>query len=344
MNEMRLSKTIYITFTLIIIYLLYKVLNPFLFTIAWGMVLSITFYPLYKLILRSSKRPWSASLFTILIILITIMVPFLFIISSLVNDTTDLYSMIEERGIENIINIDIHLQIEDALRKFLPEGVFQRFNIQESLVTTLKSIGDNIVGNVSGIFKNAFVLIVNFIIMCMTIYYFLKDGEALAAYLKKLLPLTEEQQHKFEDRIKETVIAAVYGGLAVGVAQGTLGGIAFWAVGMSSPVFWGTTMAVLSLIPLFGTFIIWGPAGFIMILSGSYMKGIGLLLFGALIISSIDNIIKPLVIGSRTKMHTLLVFLSVLGGIKFMGLIGFILGPLIAALFLTMIEIHAKEE
>lgn len=343
MPDIRLSKTIYIVFTLIIVYLFYKILSPFLFTLAWAMVLSITFYPLYKFILRSSKRPWSASLLTLIIILITILVPFLFIISSLANDITDLYSMIEQRGIENIINVDIHLRIEEALRNLIPAGVFQKFNIQASLVATLKSIGDNVVKNVSGIFKNAFILGVNFIIMCMTIYYFLKDGEVLAAYLKKLLPLTEEQKHRFEERIKQTVIAAVYGGLAVGVAQGTLGGIAFWAFGLSSPVFWGTTMCVLSLVPLFGTFLIWGPASLIMFLSGSYMKGIGLFLFGALIISSVDNIIKPLVIGSRTKMHTLLVFLSVLGGIKFMGLVGFILGPLIMALFLTLIEIHAAE-
>ncbi|MBI4826027.1 MAG: AI-2E family transporter [Nitrospirae bacterium] len=344
MTDIRLSKTIYLVFTLIIVYLFYKILSPFLFTLAWAMALSITFYPLYKLILRSSRRPWSASLLTLLIILMTILVPFIFIIGSLANDITNLYNMIEQRGVENIINTDINLRIEDALRKFIPEEVFQKFNIQQSLVSTLKSIGDYILRNISGIFTNAFILVMNFIIMCMTIYYFLKDGEALAAYLKKLLPLTEEQKHRFEERIKQTVIAAVYGGLAVGVAQGALGGIAFWIFGLPSPVFWGATMAILSLVPVFGTFLVWGPACLILFLSGSYMKGIGLLLFSVIIISSVDNIIKPLVIGSRTRMHLLLVFLTVLGGMQFFGLLGFILGPLIAALFLTLAEIHAKEE
>lgn len=344
MNDIRLSKVIYLIFTLITFYLFYKILSPFIFTISWAMVLSITFYPLYKLILGSSKREWSASLLTLAVIIITVLLPFFFIISSLTGDITDIYNKIEQQGIENIINLDIYTRLEETLQKVVPAELLQRFNLQESLAATLRSLGEYIFNNITGLLTNAVVLVGNFVIMLMIIYFFLKDGEALAAYLKKLLPLTEELKHRFEERIKETVIAGVYGGIVVGIAQGLLGGIAFWLFGTPSPVFWGATMAVASLVPLFGTFLIWGPASLIMFLSGSYMKGIGLFLFGFLIISTIDNIIKPLVIGGRTKMHTLLVFLSVLGGIKLMGLVGFIIGPLIATLFLTLIEMHAKEE
>ena len=207
----------------------------------------------------------------------------------------------------------------------------------------MKTVGEYVVKHVSDVFKNAFVLVLNFVIMCLTIYYFLKDGETLTEYLKNLLPFSEEQKRKLVERVKETVIAAVYGQIAVGIAQGTLGWIAFWILGLPSPVFWGTVMAIFSFVPFFGTLIVWGPAVVILILSGSLGKGIGLLLFGALIISNIDSVLRPLIIGGKAKLHTLLVFFSVLGGIQFLGFLGFILGPLIAALCLSLFEIYTEE-
>jgi len=139
------------------------------------------------------------------------------------------------------------------------------------------------------------------------------------------------------------VVAAIYGGVAAGIAQGILGGIAFLIFGIPSPVFWGTAMAFFSFIPVFGSFLIWGTAVLFLILSGSLLKGIGLLLYGVLVISSVDNVIKAWVIGSRTKLHILIIFFSVLGGMMFFGFVGFILGPLIAALCLSLLEIYTYE-
>jgi len=139
------------------------------------------------------------------------------------------------------------------------------------------------------------------------------------------------------------VIAAIYGGVAAGIAQGILGGIAFLIFGIPSPVFWGTAMAFFSFIPVFGSFLIWGTAVLFLLFSGSLLKGIGLLLYGVLVISSIDNVIKSWVIGSRTKLHILIIFFSVIGGIMFFGFVGFILGPLITALCLSLLEIYTYE-
>ncbi len=319
-------------------------LNPFLHTIAWAMVLSITFYPLYKILLKLLRRPWLSSLLTLIIILILILGPFTYIVGSLVKEITDLYIMIESRGFETITDIQRRPWIEDVFGKIKSFKVFEDFDFREEVVRILKDIGKYIAQNFSNLFKNAVILVVNFVIMCLTIFYFLKDGNTLANYIKSLLPFPESQKERLEERIKEMVVAAIYGGVAVGIAQGTLGGLAFYIFGISSPVFWGTAMAFFSLVPVFGTFLIWGPAGLILILSGSYIKGAGLLLYGVLIISSVDNIIKPLVIGGRTKLHILLVFFSVLGGIRFFGFLGFILGPLITALCLSLLEMYKYEE
>jgi predicted PurR-regulated permease PerM len=339
-----LYKTISLAIILVLFYLFYQVLSPFLLTIAWSMVLSITFYPFFRLMMKFLKRPWASSLVTLALILIIILGPFSFIVGSLVTETTDIYRTVESKGFETLTEIGSHPALEGIFHKIDELKIFKDFDLRQSVVNTLKSIGKTIAEHVSGIFKNAVLLIINFIIMCITTFYFLKDGNILATYIKKLLPFSEAQKDRLEERVKEMVVAAIYGGLAVGVVQGTLGGVAFLTFGLPSPVFWGTAMAMFSLVPLFGCFTIWGTAGVMLLLSGSIGKGIGLLLYGTFIISSVDNIIKPIVIGGRTKLHTLLVFFSVLGGMKFFGFIGFILGPLITALCLSLLEIYTFED
>ncbi len=345
MKAEHLYTTISLAIIFVLFYLFYRVLSPFITTIAWAMVLSITFYPLYKIFLKFIKRPWAASLVTLIIILTLIIGPFTYIVGSLVNEITDIYSTIEEKGFETttkkIKEYPVFAHILDTISSY---KVLEDFNLKEGIIKTLKSIGKYIGEHISLLFKNVVVLALNFVIMSMTIFYFLKDGETLTNYIKEFLPFSENQKKRLEQRVKEMVIAAIHGGLAVGIAQGTLGGVAFLIFGLPSPVFWGTAMAIFSLVPLFGSFLIWGSASLILILSGTYAKGIGLLLYGILIISTVDNILKPLIIGGRTKLHILLVFFSVLGGIRFLGFLGFILGPLIAALCLSLLEIYRYEE
>lgn len=339
-----LYKTISLAIMLVLFYLFYRVFSPFIITIAWAMVLSITFYPLYRLLLKYIKRPWAASLVTLFIILVTIMGPFSYITGALVNEITDVYSSIEEKGFETITKIQEHPRLAALFDKIASNKMFEGFDLQQGAVNTLKSVGRSIGEHISDIFKNAVLVIINFIIMCLTIFYFLKDGNTLASFLKRLLPFTEEEKDRLEERVRELVVAAIYGGLAVAVAQGILGGIAFALFGLHSPVFWGTAMGVFSLVPLFGCTTIWLPTGLFLLLSGSYAKGIGFLVYCLVFITTIDNIIKPIVIGGRTKLHTLLVFFSVLGGINFLGFLGFILGPLITALCLSLLEIYTFEE
>jgi predicted PurR-regulated permease PerM len=339
-----LCKTISLAIILVLFYLLYKILSPFLITIAWAMVLSITFYPLNNLFLRHIKRPWLASLITLIIILAMVLGPFSFIIGSLVNEITGFYSAIEEKGLEAVTQIQAHPDLKAIFEKIGSYKIFEGFDFQQGAVESLKSIGSFIAGHTTGLFKNAILFIVNFFIICLTTYFFLKDGNMLVNYIKKLLPFSEKQKDRLEQRVRELVVAAIYGGMAVAVAQGVLGGIAFFAFGLPSPVFWGTVMAIFSFIPLVGTAAIWVPAGIFLLLTGSYAKGIGFLVYCVVLIASIDNVIKPLVIGGRTKLHTLLIFFSVLGGINYLGFLGFILGPLIAALCLSLLEIYTFEE
>lgn len=340
MKVEHLYTTISIVIFVGLLYLFYKVLSPFLTPIAWAMVLSITFYPVYRMFAKLIKRPWAASLITLLIILIVIIGPFTYILSALVDEITHTYSTIENKGFEVITRIQEHPTFSKLFEKVSSYTERKDVDLNEAAIKSLKAIGGYIGERISQLFKNVIVFAMSFIIMCLTTFFFLKDGELLANYIKARLPFVEEQKKQVETRVKEMVIAAIYGGLAVGIVQGTLGGLAFLVLGLPAPVLWGSAIAIFSLVPVFGAFTIWGPTSVILILSGSYAKGIGLFIFGTFVISMVDNILKPLIIGGRTKLHTLLIFFSVLGGIKFFGFIGFILGPLIAVLCLSLLEIY----
>ena len=340
----RIHTAISLAILFILFYLLYKILSPFLIIIAWAMVLSITFYPLYRVIIRFKSPPWIASLATLIIILAIMLGSFTYIVGSLMNEITFVYSDLEEKGFETLALIQEHPLFAKVYQKINSYKLLEGFDLRDGAVSALKNIGAYIADHMSLIFKNAVVFIMNFVIMCLTVFYFLKDGEAIAAFITKFLPFSDAQKKRLESRVKEMVVAAIYGGVAAGIAQGILGGIAFLIFGIPSPVFWGTAMAFFSFIPVFGSFLIWGTAVVFLFLSGSLLKGIGLLLYGVLLISSIDNVIKAWVIGSRTKLHILIIFFSVLGGMMFFGFVGFILGPLITALCLSLLEIYTYEE
>jgi len=340
----RIHTAISLAILFILFYLLYMILSPFLIIIAWAMVLSITFYPLYRVIIRFKAPPWIASLATLIIILALMLGSFTYIVGSLMNEITFVYSDLEEKGFETLSLIQEHPLFAKAYQKINSYKLLEGFDLRDSAVNVLKNIGAYIADHISLIFKNAVVFIMNFVILCLTVFYFLKDGEAIAAFITKFLPFSDAHKKRLESRVKEMVVAAIYGGVAAGIAQGILGGIGFLIFGIPSPVFWGTAMAFFSFIPVFGSFLIWGTAVIFLILSGSLLKGIGLLLYGVLIISSIDNVIKAWVIGSRTNLHILIIFFSVLGGMMFFGFVGFILGPLITALCLSLLEIYTYEE
>jgi predicted PurR-regulated permease PerM len=140
------------------------------------------------------------------------------------------------------------------------------------------------------------------------------------------------------------IVSTVYGGAIVAIIQGILGGLAYYLLGISSPVMWGVAMCIMSFVPLVGTFVIWGTASAYFFLTGSMLKGAGLFMYGVLVISMVDNILRPLIIGSRTKMPTILILFSVLGGIKLFGMIGFVAGPLIMAVFLSVLDIFRHIE
>jgi predicted PurR-regulated permease PerM len=176
--------------------------------------------------------------------------------------------------------------------------------------------------------------------MLYTMFFFLMDGEKLLNKILYYLPLKDQDEQRMLSKFTSVTRATLKGTAVIGILQGILAGAAFWVVGISSAVFWGTLMAVLSIIPGIGTALVWGPAAIILAAGGNYLRAGGLALFCGLVVGSIDNLLRPMLVGKDTQMHELMIFFGTLGGIIMFGIMGMIIGPIVAALFITIWEIY----
>jgi predicted PurR-regulated permease PerM len=206
----------------------------------------------------------------------------------------------------------------------------------------LGSLGSVLIGRLSSFTYAAVFDIVLFFIFWYTMFFFLKDGARLMEKIQAYLPLNETDQWRLLDRFLSVTRATIKGTLVIGMVQGSLAGIAFQVAGIDSAVFWGTVMAVLSILPLIGPPIVWIPASIALALSGQYFQAAGLALFCSVVVGQIDNILRPILVGRDTQMHELFIFFGTLGGIGMFGVFGFIIGPVVAALFVTLWEIYGE--
>ncbi len=181
-----------------------------------------------------------------------------------------------------------------------------------------------------------------FFVFVYTAFFFLKEGKAILNKIMYYMPMTESSERRLLDRFTSVTRATIKGTFLIGVLQGTLAGLAFWVVGIDSALFWGLIMTVLSVIPALGTALVWVPAAVILAASGSYLKAGGLALFCGLLVGSVDNVLRPRLVGADAKMHELMIFFGTIGGISLFGIVGFIIGPILAALFVTVWDIYGE--
>lgn len=325
-------------------YLNYQIFQPFLTAIAWAVVFCVVFYPIYVFVLRYVKLKTIASLVTLLMILLVIIGPFSYIAIAIIGEIKDFLGRTETGGAEGIKAILSNERIMDIVNRIQPYIGLKGKSAEQIIIENANKVGNVMVDRLSTGFTNILSLTVNFVFMSFTIFFLLKDGPGFFQKIRSYIPFSEQQKDRLTAQVKDMIVSTIYGGVIVAIIQGILGGLAFAVLSIGSPVLWGSVMAIMSFVPLLGTSVVWAPASIILFLQGSYMKGIFLMLIGLLVISMVDNILKPLIIGGRTKMPTVIIFFSVLGGIKFFGLLGLVLGPLVFALFLSVLEIFRTIE
>ena len=334
--------------TFLSIYLLYEILSPFLSSIVWAILLAMVFYPLFKKLQRLLKKKTVLSaLIMTLLVLVVIVLPFTLLMASLASDVVNLYHQVEEMIKTGELQAYFERVKEVPILKWILARVGQRIDLSRTdplpfILKNLNQISTFIFNQTTILLKGFSTFIAGFFFTLLSLYYLFKDGGILFEGLKEVAPLPSKEKDLLIQRFKDMIYATIYGGILIAIIQGILGGLSFWALGLPSPVFWGTAMALLSFIPIGGTALIWAPAAILLLIGGAVLKGILLLGIGVFVISMVDNLLRPSFISSRTNIHPLLLFFAVLGGIQAFGLIGLFAGPLIATFFLTLVEIYIQ--
>jgi predicted PurR-regulated permease PerM len=319
------------------------VLWPFLGAILWGTILAMMFSPLNKrlLLLMPSRVNLSAAV-SMAVVVVVVILPMIAIGTALLQEATTLY------GVLNSGEIDLGKSFATTAEN-LPQwtrnllyvmGVQNLDAVVQKITFFLKEGTQFLTLQILSIGQSALHLVISFFVMLYLLFFLLRDGDRLFATLKRSIPLKEAQQDALFDKFVTVVRATVKGDLLVALLQGVLGGLAFWALDIRAPLVWGVLMAVVSLLPAFGAALIWLPVAIYLLISGSIWQGIALIVFGTLVIGLVDNFLRPILVGKDTKMPEYVVLISTLGGLEAFGLIGFIMGPLITAMFLAVWDIR----
>jgi predicted PurR-regulated permease PerM len=337
-----------LSLTLISLYFLYQILSPFLASIVWAILLAIVFYPLFLKLqhLLKNKRVLSALSMTLLVVLV-IVLPASLLMVSLANEVIDFYYQLDEMvktgQLQSHWNRIVEIPwVRGVLGRLNQYVDLSRIDPLGFLLKNVQQISAFLFNQTSKTLKSISTFVVGFFFTLLSLYYLFKDGDRLLKRIKEIVPLPAKESDLIIRRFKEMVSATIYGGILIAIVQGILGGLSFWILGLSSPVFWGTAMALLSFIPFGGTALIWGPAAIFLLIQGAFLKGVILLALGVLLIGMVDNLLRPQFVSTRTNIHPLLLFFAVLGGINSFGMIGLVGGPLIVTLFLTLIEIYIR--
>ncbi len=344
----RISKDRILIFFLVLfilsIILVGLLLFPFLSIIVLAYVVTGVFSPVYRFLLIKDKiNPPFASLLTCILIFFALFVPIIFFVGILANEAQDLYSMAKNAVISGQMNSLLeNSQIFEKTKILLAKA-----NIQLTAAELNKWVAES--GQMVGLFlfeqarsitANMLKFLVSFFFMLLVIYYFLLDGEKITKFIVDISPLPQDQDERVIEKFKEMSGAILLGNGLGGIIQGIIGGITFAVFDFKSPFLWGVIMSLLAFLPILGIGAIFIPAAVWLFLKGQIGSGIFFLVFYAVLSFGIEYLFKPKLVGDRVKMHTLLVFLSIIGGLQLFGILGIIYGPLIIAFFLTLSEIY----
>lgn len=316
----------------------FDVLSPYFSPILWAAVLAVIFHPL-KSLLRNKlgDRNGLASLLTLLCICLIVFTPLMIIASSLAVEINTVYSKLQGNSTQfPTVFAELMQHLPQWAKHYLTEhNLDNAAQIQQKLSEFALKGGQYAAGSVFIIGKGTFSFTVGFGVMLYLLFFLLKDGSYLVHLILEALPLSTYVKHHLLGKFAAVSRATVKGTVVVGIVQGILGGLAFWFIDIDGSLLWGALMAFLSLIPAVGSAIIWAPAAIFFFATGALWKGLFLVGFFVIVVGLVDNILRPLLVGKDTKMPDYMILIATLGGMEIYGINGFVIGPVIAALFIA---------
>lgn len=318
------------------------ILWPFYGAVLWATVLAIVFAPLYRRLCGSMRQRRNlTALVTVVIIVLIVILPSMLVTGALVQEASAVYEMFKSgemnlaRGFQHVLDA-LPSWAVSLLDRF---GLTDLAGVQEGLSAGLGRASQFIAAQALNIGQATFELVVRMFVMLYLLFFLLRDGDELFRIIKGTVPLRPDQQRAMFSKFTTVIRATVKGTIVVAVLQGALGGLIFWFLGIRAALLWAALMALLSLLPAVGAALVWFPVALYLLVTGAVWQGLVLIAFGVLVIGLVDNLLRPILVGSDIRMPDYVVLLSTLGGIEIFGMNGIVLGPLIAAMFMVVWDI-----
>jgi predicted PurR-regulated permease PerM len=331
MRRDRLLVLVLIAATGICLYLCYLIASPFLSALAWALALAIITHPLHRWINGRIRHPNIAATLSVLLVAIVILGPVVFVTHNLVQQATASAEQIKAASTDGLLKL-----IAERNPRVAPALAW--------LETTVDVSGqiERAAGGIASFMTGSIWAVGELLITLFLLFFLLRDRDRGLAALRSVVPLSESEANKILRRVADTIHATVFGTLMVAAVQGTLGGLMFWWLGLPAPLLWGVIMGLLAIVPVLGAFMIWVPAALFLGLQGDWGKALILTVWGTVVIGLIDNLLYPMLVGKKLRLHTVLVFIAIVGGLALFGGSGLILGPVVLAITDALIEIWRR--
>lgn len=317
---------------------------PFFGPIFWAVAIALIFHPVQHWLKRKiGDRPNSIALLTLMICMIIVVIPVIVLVSSLIAEGMGLYQQIQDGEIRPGEYIDQVNNSFPAIEAFLAQFNIDFEGLRDRAASAFVGGSQFMAKQALGVGQNAFQFFLGLGLMIYLAFFLLRDGTKLVDLLIRALPLGDERERLLFAKFAEVTRATVKGNLLIAIIQGALGGFIFWVLGINAALLWGVVMAIVSLLPAIGAAIVWVPAAIYLAAVGDVASALVLTAFGVIVIGLADNVLRPIFVGRDTKLPDYIVLLSTLGGIVMFGINGFVMGPLVAALFMAFWGIFIRE-
>lgn len=319
-------------------------MKPFFGPIFWAVAIALIFYPVREALSRKmGDRPNVVALLTLFICLIIVVIPVIILLTSLIAEGLGLYQKIQSGEIQPGEYLDKVNQSFPAIEAFLAQFNIDFSELRDRAVNAFLGGSQFLARQALGVGQNTFQFFLGLALMVYLAFFLIRDGNKLVELMIRALPLGDERERLLFAKFAEVTRATVKGNLLIAIIQGALGGLIFWILGITGALLWGVVMAIVSLIPAIGASLVWVPVAIYLAAVGDVVPAIILTAYGAIVIGLADNVLRPIFVGRDTKLPDYIVLLSTLGGIVMFGINGFVMGPLVAALFMAFWGIFIRE-
>jgi predicted PurR-regulated permease PerM len=330
--------------TALTLYLSWKVLEPFVDVLILGIALTVIFQPLHKRFIRWTGGHRLAAALSTVVTLIVILVPVTFVSITVAHELPRVSQTIQDgaAALEEKwkASAGSGSWLADLRERWNLDAAFSPEEIKQYITNARNFLFPKVMALAGGVLQ----VLLGFVLLLFVLFFLFRDGQKLGKRLIDFLPMPREQANVLVRRTEEVLSACVYGVIMVAAVQGTLGGITFWLLGLPSPVTWGVVMTLLCTLPIVGAWLVWLPAAAGLAMTGDYTKAIILAIVGQFIISSIDGFLRPILVGQKAKLHELVIFFSVLGGLQYFGLLGILLGPVVMSLAYGLMSVFLQSQ